>query len=90
MEEAGGPFVVPGVVRAVDERGLTVELDGFYVRARVPLVNLPRGSWRFSERQHALVMKGGAGCFAAGDRVRVEVGTVDLVTGEVIASPAPG
>jgi len=87
---AEGAVRVGAVVREVDERGLTVELDRFYVRARAPVDRLPPGRYRHDERKRALSSKRGPR-FAVGDRVEVVVDEIDLVTGDVrVSVPEPG
>jgi len=81
-EHAGG--VIAAVVRSVDEYGLGVELEEFWVRARAPLSKLPPDRYRFDARRGAL--NGKRSRFRAGDRVRTRVVEVDLVAREVVVT----
>ena len=73
------------VVRNADDAGLTVEIEGFWVYARVPAANLPGDGYRYSERKRTLSARRGRS-FRVGDRVKLRVDEIDLVAMEVIAS----
>ncbi|MHC5057900.1 MAG: ribonuclease R family protein [Planctomycetota bacterium] len=79
--------LVDAVVRDVNDDGLWVELERFFVRGRVPLVRLPPDRYRFHKRSRSL--GGKKYCFAPGDRIEAKVLEVDLVAKEVsLAVPA--
>jgi ribonuclease R len=71
-----------GVVRDVDERGLMIELEDFWLRARAPLERLPPDRYRYDRRSGKLAGKKRS--FSVGDRVAMTVANVDLVAGEVL------
>ena len=73
------------VVRDLDEGGLKVEIERFWVGARAPVANLPGDGYRYSERKRLLTARRGRS-FRVGDRVKLRIEEVDLVAMRVIAA----
>jgi ribonuclease R len=71
-----------GMVRDVDERGLVIQLEDFWLTTRAPLERLPPDRYRYDRRSGKLAGKKRS--FSVGDRVAMTVTNVDLVAGDVI------
>jgi ribonuclease R len=81
-EHAGG--VIDAAIRSVDEYGLTVELEEFWVRSRAPVSKLPAYRYRYDAKRG--VLKGKRSRYRSGDRIRTRVVEVDLVAREVVVA----
>jgi ribonuclease R len=73
-----------GVVRKVDEYGISIELAVYWMMARAPVASLPADRYRFDQNRR--VLKGRRWSYRAGERVTVKILEVDLVAGEVRVS----
>ncbi|MGE0128273.1 MAG: ribonuclease R [Blastocatellales bacterium] len=67
-----------GMIINVRDFGFFVELDDFYIEGLVPVGTLIDDYYRYDDRIHALIGRGGKRRFRLGDRVRVRVDKVNV------------
>ena len=72
-----------GVVAAVTEFGLFVELQGYYVQGLLHISNLGSDYFRFNARSMALVGESSGRRFALGDRLRVTLTEIEPPQGRI-------
>jgi len=66
-----------GIVTGTAPFGIFVELDEVYVQGMVPVATIGGDFWQFREREHRLVGESTGRELRLGDRVRVEVESID-------------
>ena len=67
-----------GVISAVTNFGLFVELNDLYVEGLIHITNLPHDYYHFEAAQHRLIGERTRQVFRLGDELRVQVSRVDL------------
>jgi ribonuclease R len=67
-----------GMIISVRDFGFYVELDDFFIEGLVPVGTLIDDYYRYDDRIHALIGRGGKRRFRLGDRVRVRVDKVNV------------
>ena len=66
-----------GIITGVMPFGLFVELDEIFVQGLVPVASIGGDFWMYEEKLHRLRGQDGGKEFRLGDRVKVEVGSID-------------
>ena len=74
-DKVGNPY--DGIIAGVMPFGLFVELDEIFVQGLVPVATIGREFWNFAEREHRLRGESTGREIRLGDRVRVEVKSID-------------
>ena len=74
--EAGDEDVV-GIVTGVAPFGLFIDLDDIFVTGLVPVATIGGDFWQYKEREHRLRGESSAREMRLGDRVKIEVKSID-------------